>query len=145
MTVDGHLPERYAINVFSPPPPPDMKRTPARARGLLAVRTFRPPIPIEVTTREAAGDDVRIASIRSIADAEPPSPASNARNRIEAGAKVEIGGTVRICSGPWRIEEGWWSDRPDIREYWDVELERGGVYRVFRGGSEWFVDARYEM
>jgi hypothetical protein len=26
-----------------------------------------------------------------------------------------------------------------------VELERGGVYRVFRGGKEWFVDARYEM
>ena len=42
---------------------------------------------------------------------------------------------MRICSGPWRIEEGWWSDRPDIREYWDVELERGGVYRVFRGGA----------
>jgi len=146
MTVDGHLPERYSINVFSPPPPPDMKRTPARARGLLAVRTFRPPIPIEVTTREAEGDDVQIASIRSIADSAPPSPAPNARNRIEAGAKVEIGGTVRICSGPWRIEEGWWSDRPDIREYWDVELERGGVYRVFRGGAtEWFVDARYEM
>ena len=58
---------------------------------------------------------------------------------------MEFGGTVRICSGPWRIEEGWWSDRPDIREYWDVELERGGVYRVFRGGAEWFVDARYEM
>ena len=146
MTVDGHLPERYAINVFSPPPPPDMKRTPARARGLLAVRTFRPPIPIEVTTREAQGDDVQIASIRSIADSETPQPAPNSRNRIEAGAKVEIGGTVRICSGPWRIEEGWWSDRPDIREYWDVELERGGVYRVFRGGAtEWFVDARYEM
>jgi protein ImuB len=147
MTVDGHLPERYSINVFSPPPPPDMKRTPARARGLLAVRTFRPPIPIEVTTREAAGDDVQIASIRSIAneisDSRPPTP--NSRPRIEAGAKVEIGGTVRICSGPWRIEEGWWSDRPDIREYWDVELDRGGVYRVFRGGAEWFVDARYEM
>jgi protein ImuB len=146
MTVDGHLPERYAINVFSPPPPPDMKRTPARARGLLAVRTFRPPIPIEVTTREAEGDDMQIASIRSIAneisDSRPPTPHSR---RIEAGAKIEIGGTVRICSGPWRIEEGWWSDRPDIREYWDVELERGGVYRVFRGGAEWFVDARYEM
>ena len=147
MTVDGHLPERYAINVFSPPPPPDMKRTPARARGLLAVRTFRPPIPIEVTTREAEGDDMQIASIRSIANqnSDPRLPTPNSRNRIEAGAKVEIGGTVRICSGPWRIEEGWWSDRPDIREYWDVELERGGVYRVFRGGAEWFVDARYEM
>jgi len=147
-TVDGHLPERYAINVFSPPPPPDVRRTPARARGLLAVRTFRPPIPIEVTTREAAGDDVQIATIRSLAevisDTQPPK--SDSRPRVEAGAKIEIAGTVRICSGPWRVEEGWWRDRPDIREYWDVELERGGVYRVFRGGSaEWFVDARYEM
>jgi protein ImuB len=148
VTVDGHLPERYAINVFSPPPPPDVRRTPARARGLLAVRTFRPPIPIEVTTRQAEGDDVQIATIRSLAevisDTRPPS--SNSRPRVEAGGKLEIAGTVRICSGPWRVEEGWWSDRPDIREYWDVELERGGVYRVFRGGGEeWFVDARYEM
>lgn len=148
MTVDGHLPERYAINLFSPPPPPDMRRTPARARGLLAVRTFRPPIPIEVTTREAEGDDVQIATIRSLADVisdtRPPTPDS--RPRVEAGGKIEIAGTVRICSGPWRVEEGWWSDRPDIREYWDVELERGGVYRVFRGNAaEWFVDARYEM
>ena len=148
MTVDGHLPERYAINVFSPPPPPDVRHTPARARGLLAVRTFRPPIPIEVTTRQMAGDDMQIATIRSLADVisdtQPLTP--NSRNRVETGAKIEIAGTVRICSGPWRIEEGWWSDRPDIREYWDVELERGGVYRVFRGGdSEWFVDARYEM
>jgi protein ImuB len=148
MTVDGHLPERYAINVFSPPPPPDVRRTPARARGLLALRTFRPPIPIEVTTREAQGDDMQIATIRSLADviSDTRPPAPDSRPRVEAGGKVEIAGTVRICSGPWRVEEGWWSDRPDIREYWDVELERGGVYRVFRGSAaEWFVDARYEM
>ena len=61
--------------------------------------------------------------------------------RLSSGARKE-----RARKRPWRIEEGWWSDRPDIREYWDVELERGGVYRVFRGGAtEWFVDARYEM
>ncbi|HXH42053.1 MAG TPA: DNA polymerase Y family protein [Thermoanaerobaculia bacterium] len=148
MTVDGHLPERYAINVFSPPPPPEVRRTPARARGLLAVRTFRPPIPIEVTTRQAEGDDVQIATIRSLAEviSDTRPPTSDSHRRIEVGGKIEIAGTVRICSGPWRVEEGWWSDRPDIREYWDVELERGGVYRVFRGGAaEWFVDARYEM
>jgi protein ImuB len=148
MTVDGHLPERYAIGDFSPPPPPDIRRTPARARGLLAVRTFRPPIPIEVTTRQTEGDDLQIASIRSIekenSDPQPPTP--NSRTRLEVGTKIDIAGTVRICSGPWRIEEGWWSERPDIREYWDVELERGGVYRLFRGAeTEWFVDARYEM
>src|SRR5437762_6523225 len=35
MTVDGHLPERYAINVFSPPPPPDLRPTPTPGRALL--------------------------------------------------------------------------------------------------------------
>lgn len=128
LTVDGHLPERCGVGDFAPPPPPDVKRSPDRARGILAVRTFRPPVPIEVTTRGGeGGDEGRIASIASA----PP---------------AEIGGTVRVCSGPWRVEEGWWSDRPDVREYWDVELDRGGVYRLFRSNdSQWFVDARYEM
>jgi protein ImuB len=144
MTVDGHLPERFAISDFDPPPPPDMRRKPSRARGLLAVRTFRPPIAIEVTTRETPDKEIQIASIRSQPlPAALPSPAS--KPRVEVGATIEISGTVRICSGPWRVEEGWWSDRPDVREYWDVELERGGVYRVFRGAAELFVDARYEM
>ncbi|HXH90286.1 MAG TPA: DNA polymerase Y family protein [Thermoanaerobaculia bacterium] len=145
MTVDGHLPERFAISDFDPPPPPDVRRKPSRAHGLLAVRTFRPPIAIEVTTRETADKETQIASIRTIANSLPPSTPHSTK-RIEVGATIEIAGTVRICSGPWRVEEGWWSDRPDVREYWDVELERGGVYRLFRGVSEdWFVDARYEM
>jgi protein ImuB len=144
MTVDGHLPERYAISDFDPPPPPDVRRTPARARGLLAVRTFRPPIAIEVTTRETPDKEIQIASIRSQPlPAAPLSPSS--KPRVEVGATIDISGTVRICSGPWRVEEGWWSNRPDVREYWDIELERGGVYRVFRGAEDWFVDARYEM
>ena len=145
MTVDGHLPERYAISDFDPPPPPDVRRTPSRARGLLAVRTFRPPIAVEVTTRETEAKELQIASIRSTATSHTPLPTPHSRGRIEVGATIEIAGTVRVCSGPWRVEEGWWSDRPDVREYWDVELERGGVYRLFRGGEDWFVDARYEM
>jgi protein ImuB len=118
MTVDGHLPERNAIADFAPPPPPDTRRPPPRARGLLAARTFRPPIPVEVIT-----DGQKIASIR--------------------GENIE--GAVRICSGPWRIEEGWWRDVPASREYWDVELWGGGIYRVYcAGGAEgWFVDARF--
>jgi protein ImuB len=146
MTVDGHLPERYAISDFDPPPPPDVRHKPSRARGLLAVRTFRPPIAIEVTTRETSDKELQIASIRSLANFHAPLPTPHSPKRVEVGAPIEISGTVRICSGPWRIEEGWWSNRPDVREYWDVELERGGVYRLFRGvAEEWFVDARYEM
>jgi protein ImuB len=118
MTVDGFLPERHAVADFSPPPPPDTRRPPPRARGLLAGRTFRPPIPVSVVTE---GD--RIASLR--------------------GENIE--GTVRVCSGPWRVEEGWWRDLPSHREYWDVELWGGGIYRVYQGASveDWFVDARF--
>ena len=118
MTVDGHLPERHAVGDFAPPPPPDEKRTPQRARGLLAPRTFRPPVAVEVITR-----DEKIAAI--------------------AG---DISGDVGLCSGPWKVEQGWWSERPNVREYWDVELTRGGVYRVYRdeAANGWFIDARYD-
>ena len=118
MTVDGHLPERHAVGDFAPPPPPDEKRAPKRARGLLALRTFRPPVAVDVITR-----DEKIAAI--------------------AG---DISGDVGLCSGPWKVEQGWWSERPHVREYWDVELTRGGVYRVYRdeAANGWFIDARYD-
>jgi protein ImuB len=118
MTVDGHLPERHAVGDFAPPPPPDEKRTPKRARGLLALRTFRPPVAVEVITR-----DEKITAISG-----------------------DISGDVGLCSGPWKVEQGWWSERPHVREYWDVELTRGGVYRVYRdeAANGWFIDARYD-
>lgn len=123
-TVDGHLPERYAIADYAPPPPPDTRRKPRKSRGLLAVRVFRPPIPVEVITRQADGE-THIASINGEGD---------------------VSGSVRVSSGPWRIEHGWWSEAPAAREYWDVELERGGVYRVYQApvSADWFVDARYD-
>jgi protein ImuB len=127
MTVDGHLPDRYSIGGFSPPPPPDLKRKPRKSRGLLAVRVFRPPIPIEVITRPAKEDepgDLQITAIQGDGD---------------------LAGEVRMSSGPWQVEEGWWAEVPVGREYWDVELARGGSYRVYRGEAVggWFADAEY--
>jgi protein ImuB len=121
-TVDGHLPERYGVAGYAPPPPPDQRRKPARSRGLLAVRVFRPPIPVEVITRQVDGE-TRIAAINGDGD---------------------ISGPVHMASGPWRIQDGWWKEAPAAREYWDVEV-RSGVYRVYQAEtSDWFVDARYD-
>lgn len=124
MAVDGHLPERYAVGDYAPPPPPTTRPTPEKSRGLLAVRVFRPPIPVEVKTREADGE-TQIAAIEGEGD---------------------LTGNVRTSSGPWRVESSWWTDAPAAREYWDVELEGGGVYRVYENASTngWFVDARYD-
>jgi len=116
VTVDGHLPERHAVAPYAPPPPPTLRPAPPRGRGLAALRVFRPPLPVEVVMRDAS-----ISSVR--------------------GDGIE--GSVILSSGPWRIEEGWWRGTPEFREYWDVELDRGGIYRVYENG-DWFVDARYD-
>ena len=122
MSVDGHLPERYALGDYAPPPPPTTRAQPRKSRGLLAVRVFRPPIPVEVTTRIQDGE-TQIAAIRG---------------------EGSLSGSVRMSSGPWRVESSWWADAPAAREYWDVELD-GGVYRVFEAATGgWVVDATYE-
>jgi protein ImuB len=124
MTVDGHLPERYDIAGYAPPPPPPTRHKPKQSRGLLAVRVMRPPVAVEVITRQSDGE-TQIASINGEGD---------------------LSGPVRMSSGPWRVESGWWSDAPAAREYYDVELERGGVYRLYQAApsTDWFVDARYD-
>ena len=85
---------------------------------------MRPPVAVEVITRQSDGA-MQIASIHSEGD---------------------LSGPVRMSSGPWRVESGWWSDAPAAREYWDVELERGGIYRIYQAAptADWFVDARYD-
>jgi protein ImuB len=129
--VDGHRPERHAVVSFAPPPPPLHRPPPRGGRGLLAVRVLRPAVPLEVLTGEAGGG-LRLLSVRPLPNTAPPS--------------VSIQGEVRVASGPWGMEEAWWSEAPAAREYWDIELGGGGLYRVFRepGGGEWFADGVYD-
>ncbi len=45
------------------------------------------------------------------------------------------------------MEESWWSEREAVhRNYWDVELEDGGIYRIFRDQltGKWFADGIYD-
>jgi len=121
-TVDGYRPERFGVEKFDPPAVPQMRRTPRRARGILAIRVFRPPVELEVILSDE--------SIRS----------------IKSTGTLEFGGSVSVASGPWTLEEAWWSEAPVTRDYWDVELSGGGVYRIFRERESlrWFADGLYD-
>ena len=81
--------------------------------GLLAVRALRPPIPLEVLVEPTA---------RCVTT--PVTEYTRKRPRID--------GAVRVASGPWSLEEGWWNEEPVDPTHRDVELNNGGIYRIYQ-------------
>jgi protein ImuB len=57
-----------------------------------------------------------------------------------------LGGRVVAAAGPWRLVAEWWSDGGCARDYYDLELSDGGIYRCFReqAPARWFVDGVYD-
>jgi hypothetical protein len=50
---------------------------------------------------------------------------------------------VLECAGPWRIEEGWFA-APLARDEYDVLLEDGDIYRIYRQGARWYLRGAYD-
>jgi protein ImuB len=84
---------------------------------LLALRALRPPRPAEVFLEGG-----RIAFVRA----------------------PGLGGRALVAAGPWRIDSEWWEESPCRRDYWEVQLSDGGVYRLFRDATRWWVDGHYD-
>jgi len=78
--------------------------------------------------------------------------------RVTTDRRGFAGGTVVHVAGPWRTSGAWWAEgagRPPIpsippvqpsawnRDEWDVALNDGAVYRIFRdrGTDAWFIEA----
>jgi hypothetical protein len=104
-----------------------------KAAACTALRRFRQPVPARV----------------QLADGKPA--------RIVIDRRGLHGGSVATCAGPWRTSGAWWTDEqgargrgaegadlraPWDRDEWDVLLEDGATYRLFRerAGNRWFVD-----
>lgn len=130
--VDSRRPEAVNVVPFDPPPPPSMTRSAGSNRGLLSVRVLRPPIEIEVILEHEGGGKEEEAKPRRVRSLQPK--------------RFSLDGMVRVASGPWTIEEAWWTEQPVERLYWDVELARGGIYRIYRdkGLDRWFTDGVYD-
>lgn len=166
--LDAHRPEGFQLEPYTPPPPPEFDSPPSRGRGLLGARTFRPAIPLEVVTTHLPRSHPIVAAdticepkatygsaSREVAEKPPPpslrllSIANQPHDSQEAESVAKrptIQGKVRVASGPWNLEEEWWSEHPVDRDYWDVELSDGGIYRIYqeRRSQEWFADGIYD-
>jgi protein ImuB len=117
--VDTHVPGRAATAPFEPPPaaPSPSRDVPATTR--LVIRSFRPPVGVEVFHERDVPSFLRGAG---------------------------IGGRVVGMAGPWRVAAEWWADASAHRDYYDLELSDGGVYRCFQDlrSTRWFVDGVYD-
>lgn len=132
--VNGHRPERFSLVEYTPPPPPEVRREPRTGRGLLAVRVLRPPLELEVITGgDGDGATLPPAEIRAVVN-------------DETARRVKIEGTVKVASGPWGLEEEWWTEDPAGRDYWDVEIAGSGIYRIYRDRAtgSWYADGIYD-
>jgi len=171
-TVDGHRPERFDTAPFDPPPPPKLRQPPRQGRGLLVVRVLRPPVPIEVITEAdnskfspptqsegVEGSTLNVGRSPTHPECETLENTQRSTFNVQrltgfrlvsiasvTGATPRIQGLVRVAAGPWSLEEGWWNAEPVGRDYWDVELSGGGLYRIYRnrGGGDWFADGMYD-
>ncbi|MGA7617278.1 MAG: hypothetical protein WBX15_19105, partial [Thermoanaerobaculia bacterium] len=145
-TIDAWRPERYGIARYDPPSPPSVRRAPRRWRGLLAVRVFRPPLAVEVISDGAAPSNGGTFALGDLHLREIHTIRNVSKQEGYTPRPLEIHGAVRVASGPWSLEEGWWSDDPVERDYWDVEMVGGGIYRVYRARAEgeWYVDGIYD-
>ena len=132
---DAWRPESVKLAVYEPPPEPELElREPEpQGRGLLAVRALRP-LPVEVLHDEPAGGRrEQPVEVRALVTEE-------------TAGRPRIQGRIRVASGPWRLEEEWWEETPVTRDYWDVELGDGALYRLYRdrGSGDWFIDGAYD-
>jgi protein ImuB len=129
-TVDSWRPGVFAMKPFRPrtshsePGPPHAAPGTSHAAVPACLRRVRHPIPVRV--------------------------------QLDAGAPAHLvidrrgfaGGRIASCAGPWRTSGAWWVDDVHARDgawdrdEWDVALDGGVTYRLFRDRDRdaWFVE-----
>lgn len=115
--LDTHRPDAFRMRPGLPGE--RRKKEPGPVTVRLAFRFYRPPLPAKVQLHSA-------------------------RPRYLAARGVC--GQIVEAAGPWRSSGDWWSSARWARDEWDVELDRGGLYRISCDleTRAWFVEGMYD-
>ncbi len=117
--VDSHLPDAFSVQPFAPSKKiAPISSIPAAVPRALALHAFRP---------------ARIAKV------------DRDRGRMRFLHADGISGQVIEVGGPYRVRESWWF-LPVARDYYDIELSDGAVYRLYQDlhAKGWYIDGCYD-
>lgn len=138
--LNTHRPDAFKMRPFDPEMKPAQQGMVADRTGLgrhlslitnhsqLPLRRFRPPLPLDLTTR----CDARSGFVYP--------------EEIVSG---KIRGRLSRRAGPWKLSGDWWERQKRwARQEWDVQLEDGSLYRIASCGEtpeakEWFLEGVY--
>jgi protein ImuB len=120
--VDSHRPGAFAMAPFAVEPvarPPHVTPAATTMPAGSGLRRYRRPVPARVVVEN--GSPIRVMLDR----------------------RGMPGGRVEACAGPWRTSGEWWLSGCWDRDEWDVALDHGAIYRLFRDRRRdcWFVEA----
>jgi protein ImuB len=122
--LNTHRPDAFTNVLLPRQAPPDnlllAETGEARPEMLrLAMRVFRPALQARVQVLQLAPQNILAAGVR---------------------------GNVLRYAGPWKTAGEWWTSKPWSRDEWDVALDDGALYRIYRESAshEWFVQGIYD-
>jgi protein ImuB len=122
--LDSHRPEASLVADFDADGAsgPWLRADAALPVPVLALRALRPPRAIRVYGQDGSPE------------------------RVETRERDGPLGFVVQCAGPWRLYGEWWGEAPFARDYFDVELEGGGVWRIYHDldAGGWWADGAYD-
>ena len=152
-------PRTVQTGIFLPPTPaPDkLELTLARIRGIVGetnvgipelLNTHHPhPYRMVQAQPSVTSHQPPITNHQGFRYFRPALPATvslddNRPARITASG---IHGKVLNSAGPWRTSGDWWTATPWNRDEWDIALNNGALYRIYREpGDRWFLDGSYD-
>ncbi|HEX5273841.1 MAG TPA: DNA polymerase Y family protein [Candidatus Rubrimentiphilum sp.] len=65
------------------------------------------------------------------------------RLRGNTPASVDARSVVN-CAGPWRVDDGWFESDRVARDEYDVLLDGGLLWRVYKQGEKWYLRGAYD-
>lgn len=90
-----------------------------------------------------ARDSVRIEGNHSTQLRVLPVREVAVKLRGNTPASVESRPVVN-CAGPWRVDDGWFENDHTARDEYDVLLDGGMLWRVYRQGEKWYLRGAYD-